>query len=86
VIARAATATTAVRGARARRAAEHRRRVEIAAGLGRIARREIVAAGRVRADPGPEGIVGAETDLRVGEGSRSDAMSPARRARPRRRS
>jgi len=66
---------TAAREARARRAAERRRRAEIAAGLGRIDRREVGGAGRARVDPGPVGIAGL-----------TGATSRARCARPRRRS
>lgn len=80
--ARVATATTALRAARARQAAGARRRREIAADRGRAVRwEETELAGRGQADRGPVGIVAAETVRRAGVRRRA-TMNRARCARP----
>ena len=86
MIARVATATTALRAARVRQAAAVRRRRAIVAERGRTVRREVTAReGRVRVDRGRVGIGAAETARRA-DVRRSAAMNRAPCARPRRRS
>ena len=85
VIARAGTATTAVRADRARSAAARRHRAVSAADRERIGRREIVLADRVPVVHDPVGIAGVATVRRVGV-RRTGGMNPSRRGRLRRRS